>query len=232
VSARLDQDAATREDARIADLRARRRARMRWLALRGAVLAGALVLLLGLGVGWLLNSVGGRDLLLAQIVARLPADATLTWARADGPASGPMTLHGLRFAWKGTVFRADEVVLDPAVRPLLSRTLRLDALRVRGAVLSIPRDKEPFRLPEWPGSLPAIAPPIALRADHVEVDRLRVDYAGTPVLAVARLRTGLDVSAGALHVERLVMEADRGRFTLHGDYRPRDDFRTDLRAAA
>jgi translocation and assembly module TamB len=38
---------------------------------------------------WLLTTIGGRDLLLRQIVARLPANATLTWEQAEGPARGP-----------------------------------------------------------------------------------------------------------------------------------------------
>jgi translocation and assembly module TamB len=213
------------------DARARRRARLRWLAVRATVLAGALVLLFGLGLAWLLNSVGGRDVLLQQIVARLPADARLTWRSAEGPASGPLTLHGVRFAWQGTTLVADEVMLDPAVRPLFSGTLRLDALRLRGAVLSIPRSPEPFKLPAWPDSLPDIAPPLPLHAERLEIGNLRVDYAGAPVLAVARLQAGLDVAPGVLHVEHLVMQSDRGRFTLHGDYRPRRDARTNLRTS-
>ena len=215
----------------VAEARARRRARLRWLAVRATALAGLLVLVLGLAFAWLLNSVGGRDVLLHQIVARLPADARLSWRSAEGPASGPMTLHGVRFAWHGTTLVADEVMLDPAVRPLLSGTLRLDALRLRGAVLSIPRSAEPFQLPAWPDSLPDIAPPMPLHAERLEVERLRVDYAGAPVLAVAQLHAGLNVRPGELHVEHLVMDTDRGRIALHGDYRPRRDARTNLRAS-
>ncbi len=44
---------------------------------------------------WLLQTVAGRDVLLAQIIARLPAGATLTWERVEGPIAGPLTIHGL-----------------------------------------------------------------------------------------------------------------------------------------
>ena len=208
----------------------------------------ALVLLLGY---WLLNTIGGRDVLLRQIVARLPAGTTLAWRAAEGPASGPLTLHGVRFVHRtcpdrdgaavvfgscanpGTlVFTAQRVVLDPAIRPLLGRRLRLDALDIHRATLDLPDSDEPFELPQWPDVLPKIAPPLSLQADTIRVDGLKVTQAGRPQVDVRTLRGGLDASTGALHVERIAIDSDRGRFTLHGDYVPGDDFRTDLTASA
>src|SRR5690606_34120711 len=168
-------------EARIAELRARRRARLRVLALRSVVLGTGVFLLAVLVLTWLLTTVGGRDVVLRQIVARLPAGTTLTWSRAEGPVSGPLTLHDVHFAMPrrrdpacvptpeascamGTIrFDAALVVLDPALRPLLGRRLRLDALQVRGATLDLPRSDTPFELPRWPESLPGIAPPLALQ---------------------------------------------------------------------
>src|SRR5690606_41052974 len=46
---------------------------------------------------WLLGTLGGRDFLLAQVVARLPAGTTLEWREAEGPASGPLTMHDVVF---------------------------------------------------------------------------------------------------------------------------------------
>src|SRR5690606_427393 len=37
---------------------------------------------------------------------------------------------------------------------------------------------------------------------------------------------------GELHVEQLVVDSDRGRFNVNGDYAPGDDYRTDLIATA
>jgi translocation and assembly module TamB len=242
-----DRDA---HEARIAGLRARRHARLRMLALRSALLGIAVFVLAVLVLGWLLNTVGGRDLLLRQVVARLPADATLTWARAEGPASGPLTLHDVRFSMPrqrdpdcvpspqapcamGTIrFRAALVVLDPAIRPLLGRRLRLDALVVRDAALDLPRSDKPFALPRWPESLPDIAPPLALQADDIRIDRLAVTREGVPQVVVRSARGGLDASEGRLHVEHLAVDSDRGRFTLHGDYAPAQQYRSDLVATA
>ena len=243
-------------EARIAELRQRRRARMRWLAIRSLLLMIALVVLAVAAGYFLLNTFRGRDVLLGQIVSRLPDGSTLTWSRAEGPASGPLVLHDVRFvhrgcpdvdgkpvAWPGcrtpllTVFAAKRVELDPTLQPLLGRRLRLEALRIADATLTLPGSDEPFELPRWPESLPAIAPPLALDAGSIVVDRLRVvqgdDMRGTDTLIdVHALRGGLLAEDGRLHLERLQAATDRGRFALHGDYAPEDRYRMDLTASA
>lgn len=223
---------------------------MRWLAVRAVLLAGALVLVGVLGAYWLLTTVGGRDVLLAQIVARLPAGTVLTWQRAEGPAAGPLTLHGVRFTMPRQLdpdcvptstatcamgrihFTAGTVVVDPALRPLLGRRLRLDALDVRAATLDLPKSDAPFKFPRWPDVLPQIAPPLALQADRIRIDGLRVRLGGEALVDVRQVRGGLDAGRGTLHVEHLVVDSDRGHFTAHGDYAPADTFRSDLIATA
>ena len=81
-----------------AQRQAARRALARRVALRSALGIAALGVLLGVLGWWLLTTIGGRDVLLQQIVARLPTGTTLTWHDAEGPASGPLTLHDVRFA--------------------------------------------------------------------------------------------------------------------------------------
>lgn len=243
----LPADASKEQrEARIAELRTLRGKRRRKVALRSGI--GTLAIAVGVAAlaYWLLMTIGGRDLLLRQIVARLPAGTELTWKQAEGPASGPMTLRGVHFsmprqrdpdcvptpqascAMGRIVFDADVVTLDPALRPLLGRTLRLDALDVRGATLDLPRSDEPFELPTWPDVLPRIEPPLAVQADTIRIDDFTVVQEGEPLIAIRSARTGLHAASGRLHVERLRMDSDRGQFTLHGDYEPRKDFRSDL----
>lgn len=217
---------------RIAELRQRRFARLRWLAIRAGILSVALALLAGVFLYWLLTSIGGRDLLLSQIVSRLPDNATLSWRSVDGPLSGPLTLNGVRFTYERIVFTADRVHLDPAIRPLIRRRLRLDALQVANARLELPKSDEPFELPRWPEVLPEIAPPLELQADDVRVDGFVFVQEGEQVIDIRTLRGGLDARQGELHLEHLFVDSDRGRFNLHGDYLPREDYRTDLTASA
>ncbi|HZX77621.1 translocation/assembly module TamB domain-containing protein [Lysobacter sp.] len=217
---------------RIRELRQRRFARLRWLAIRAGIVSVALALLAGVFVYWLLTSIGGRDLLLAQIVARLPENATLSWRTVEGPLSGPLTLNGVRFTYERIVFTADRVHIDPALRPLIRRRLRLDALQIANAKLEIPASDEPFELPRWPEVLPEIAPPLELQADDVRVDGFLLTQGGEKLIDVRTLRGGLDARQGQLHVERLFVDSDRGRFLVHGDYVPREDYRMDLTASA
>ncbi len=253
----MSETASTPEEraARIAEKRARRRARARWLATRSLLSMLVMSVLAALLLYFLFNTLRGRDVLLNQIVERLPEGDELTWSRAEGPASGPMTLHDLRYvhracpdrdgepvAWPDcktallTIFTAKRVVLDPMLQPLLGRRLRLEAMQVSGATLLLPESNEPFELPRWPESLPAIAPPLALEADAIEIDDLRVLRATAPqptsIVHLRRLRGGLVAEDGSLHLERIVADSDRGRFTAHGDYAPRDRYRMHLTASA
>jgi len=227
-----DAPTADEREARIRALRAKRRARLRRLAIRSGVGTGLTLLLVGVFAYWLLTTVAGRDVLLAQIKARLPADASLQWQRAEGPASGPMTLYGVHFRWKKLDFVARRVVLDPALRPLLGRRLRLDALRIDGATLDLPPSDKPFELPRWPDSLPQITVPLALQADDIRVDGLRITREAAPLVDIRRLRGGLDASTGRLALSNVAIDSDRGQFALHGTYAPREHYRTDLRATA
>jgi translocation and assembly module TamB len=217
---------------RIRELRQRRRAALRWLAVRGSLVAGVLTLLLAGFAYWLLTSVGGRDLLMAQIVARLPANASLSWRAVEGPLSGPLTLRDVRFTYERIVFTAQRVYLDPAIRPLLGRRLRLDALQIGNATLEIPESKEPFQLPQWPDVLPEITPPLELQADDVRVDGFLLTRQGEKLIDIRTLRAGSTPRQGKLHVERLSVDSDRGRLNLRGDYAPREDYRADITASA
>lgn len=230
--ARADDPTPEEREARIRELRAKRHRRTKVIALRSvATLAavGLVVVLLGY---WLLTTIAGRDVLLAQIKARLPDNASLEWRKAEGPASGPMTLHGVRFTLDRLTFTAERITLDPALRPLLGRRLRLDAMVVHGATLDLPPSDEPFELPAWPEILPAINPPLALRADAVEIDGLRITRQRESLIDIRRVRGGIFADDGRLHLEKVGIDSDRGDFVLQGDYVPAENYRTDLVATA
>ena len=247
---RIDPDLTPEQrEARIAELRARRRARARVLARRSAFTAVGLALLVLVVAWWLLSTLGGRDFLLAQVKARLPAGTSLSWSRAEGPASGPLTMHDVRFVQKtcpqkdgepvpygqcakpGTLtFTARRIVIDPDIRPLLGRLLRLDTMIVEGATLDLPKTDSPFELPTWPEVLPDITPPLGLQADAIRIDGLSISQEGEHLIDIRSVRGGLDAREQQLHLEHVVVDSDRGRFTAHGDYAPRDDYRTDLTA--
>jgi len=233
VSRRAEDVTPEQHEARIAELRARRRARLRTLAIRSGVGIAALVLLGLLALYWLLQTVAGRDVLLAQVVARLPAGSSLTWSRVEGPLAGPLILHDLDFRYDTLHFSAAEVCLDPDIRPLLGRKLRLDALRIRNAVLELgPSEDKPFELPRWPDVLPAIELPLALQADSIVVDGLRIVQQDAPPIAIGRIRGGLEAADGEFRATQLKVGSNLGDFRIDGHYLPRQDYATDLTVRA
>lgn len=188
----------------------------------------ALTIALGVLLYWLLQTVAGRDVLLAQVIARLPIGSSLTWEKADGPISGPLVFHGLEFRYQDYRFTARRVSLDPDLRPLLGRRLRLDVLEIEGATLELAPSDEPFQLPRWPDSLPPIEMPIAIQADRIVVDGLAISSGGEPLIDIHTLRGGIDVSNGSLRAEHIGIASDRGLFSVHGLYQPRYNYRSDL----
>src|SRR3546814_8290560 len=108
-------------------------------------------------------------------------------------------------------FSARRIVIDPAIRPLLGRLLRLDTMIVEGAALDLPSTDSPFELPTWPEVLPDIDPPLGLQADTIQLDDFRVSREGEHVSDIRRVRGGRDARAGSPHPEPA--EGDRARRT-------------------
>ena len=91
-----EMSAAERAE-RLAELKARRRARLRKAAIGTGIGVASLLLVVVIAAYWLLQTLAGRDVLLAQLQARLPAGASLSWSAVEGPVAGPLTLHGVDF---------------------------------------------------------------------------------------------------------------------------------------
>lgn len=205
--------------------------RRRFWAWSGVGVAG-LVLLALLLIYWLLQTVAGRDVLLAQVVARLPVGATLTWDEADGPLAGPLTLRNVDFRYDDIHFHAERAYLEPDLRPLLGRKLLLDRLELDNATLNLAKSDEPFELPSWPDSLPQIEMPLAMQADAIAVNGLRITSGGEPMIDIARIGGGIEVANGEFKATRLLVDSDMGDFRIDGHYIPAKDYDTDLTATA
>lgn len=203
----------------------------RFWAWSGFTLLG-LVLLALLLVYWLLQTVAGRDVLLAQVVARLPVGATLTWSKVDGPVAGPLVLHNLDFRYDDIHFTAERAYLDPDIRPLLGRKLQLDALQIKNATLNLAKSDEPFEMPSWPDSLPQIEMPLAIQADTIIIDGFRITQAQEPLIDITRLRGGLEIANGEFRARQLKVDSDLGDFRVDGRYVPRNDYSTDITIGA
>jgi len=205
--------------------------RRRFWAWSGFTVLG-LVLLALLLLYWLLQTVAGRDVLLAQVVARLPVGATLTWSKVDGPVAGPLVLHDVDFRYDDIHFTAERAYLDPDIRPLLGRKLQLDALQIKNATLNLAKSDEPFEMPSWPGSLPQIEMPLAIQADTIIIDGFRITQAQEPLVDITKLRGGLEIANGEFRARQLKIDSDLGDFRVDGHYLPGNDYTTDITIGA
>ncbi|WP_313139522.1 translocation/assembly module TamB domain-containing protein [Stenotrophomonas sp.] len=206
------------------------RRRRFWAWSGGGVLG--LVLLALLAVYWLLQTVAGRDVLLAQVVARLPVGASFTWDKVDGPVAGPLTLYNVDFRYDDIHFHAERAHLEPDLRPLLGRKLLLDRLELTNATLNLAKSDEPFEMPSWPDSLPQIEMPLAIQADVIAIDGFRITQANEPLIDIARVRGGIEIANGEFQARQLVVDSDMGDFTAQGRYIPAKDYDTDVTVTA
>lgn len=223
-----------------------RRVLLRWVGLQLLVL---MVLATGFSF-WLLHSAAGRELALRQLREHLPNGALLSWQSAEGHLAGPLTLRNVQFklpvqrdsdcvatpsspcAMAPLQVRADRLTLDLALWPLLTKRVQFDALQLSDASIDLPRSDTAFKFPAWPDVLPTLDLPLEVRADTINIDRVRLLQEGTPQLTLHTLRGGLRLGRGWLTLQQLQLDSDRGALTAHGSYRPRQNFRTNLTAHA
>ncbi|HBN52805.1 MAG TPA: hypothetical protein DD456_01825, partial [Stenotrophomonas sp.] len=97
--------------------------------------------------------------------------------------------------------------------------------------LGPPEDK-PFELPRWADVLPSIELPLALQADTIEVDGLRIVQQDAPPIDITRIRGGIEAADGEFRATQLKVAGNLGDFRIDGHYLPREDYRTDLTVRA
>ncbi|MEG1680293.1 MAG: translocation/assembly module TamB, partial [Stenotrophomonas sp.] len=130
-------------------------------------------------------------------------------------------------------FTAAQAYLDPDIRPLLGRKLRLDALRITDASLELgPSEDKPFELPNWPDVLPAIELPLALQADTIVINGLRITQLQQPIIDISKVRGGLEAANGEFTANQIKVNSNLGDFRIDGHYLPREDYATDLTVRA
>ncbi|KFN49532.1 translocation/assembly module TamB domain-containing protein [Arenimonas composti] len=206
--------------------RSRLRRGLNWAAV---FVGGVLVLACAL-LFWLLATTGGRDTLLGQIVSRLPPGA-LRWESAEGVVSGPLELRGVVWDHDGVVFRAERLLLDPDLLPVLGRRLQLDRLEVEDAELVLPPEAEPapFTLPTWPDLLPRLPMPLAIDTTVLAIDGLAVRRGDDELVDIRRLDArAVRLRDDGFELEEARLASDRGDAVLRGHYRPARRFASDL----
>lgn len=91
---------------------------------------------------------------------------------------------------------------------------------------------EPFELPRWPEILPALDMPVTLVVESLQVRRLSIIGEGKPRLRIERADGRFTLGDGMLDLPELRIDSDRGPMRFAGFYRPRDNYRTQMRGDA
>lgn len=209
-----------------------------------------LALLLAVALAWLLHSASGRDFVLQQLRAQLPAGSQLHWEAAHGHLNGPLQMQGLRLdipkqrdgdcipsahspcAMGRLRVQAQSLQWQLALLPLLRGKLQLASFQLQGAQLDLPRSDAPFKLPRWPEVLPTLDLPLTVQADAIRIDDLRITEESTPQLHIQQLRGGFLLQPGALQLHALRIDSDHGQLRADGSYAPRNHYRSNLQAHA
>ena len=201
--------------------------------LRWSLAVGALLVVLAVSFGsWVLRSEGGRDWLLARVLAQLPADSSVRWEGIEGRLSGPLVIHGLDYRQAdGLRVQARRVRIDHSVWPLVSRRWQVQSLDGEDVRVTLAREDAPFEWPRWPEVLPRLDLPMAISVRALDFRGLEVVEAERVRLRLDRLRAGVLLAPGELVVRDLRAQGPDGGVQGRLEYRPADDFRTaaDLR---
>lgn len=154
------------------------RPRRRWPRRIGRVLKWTLLVLLLLFVvllglmAWVAGTRSGLDFAWGQIGPRLPEGIEV--ARIEGRLIGPLEIRGVKIATDSMNLSVNAIDFDWSARELLSRTVHIKNLAVRGVDYTVTRVAEPEPEPEQlsePFSLPeAIDLPVAVQIDRVALD--------------------------------------------------------------
>jgi translocation and assembly module TamB len=186
----------------------------------GGSLVFVLLLLLA-AAAWLLFTTGG---------ARWAADLATTrfatqvkYARIDGTLAGELTVSDFRFEGDPTSakIRIAKMTIDPTLRMLLSRVLRIDRASVEGLVLTLPTQEKP----DEPGGSLWVEPPLDIEVHEFAMRDARVLKGNAKLVSIRQLGVAARWTRAALVIERLSLlpgdvagELDvKGRITPAGE---------------
>ncbi len=96
-------------------------------------------------VAWVLFTTSGARWVAGVAVARFPPPAKVAYASIDGTIAGELFVTDFRFEGDPTTakVRIARMTVDPTLRMLFSRMLRIERASVRGLVLTLPEQQEP-----------------------------------------------------------------------------------------
>ncbi|MCP5092558.1 MAG: hypothetical protein GY949_16720, partial [Gammaproteobacteria bacterium] len=177
----------------------------------------AILLVLGLSIGWLLATESGTRWLLARASTWIPAELHIS--EVGGTLVDGIYFRTVTWTDETAVVEVDQIDARFELLPLLRRQLRINTLGVRGVDVSVSDgptpdvDKAPF----------ALDLPITLRIDDASAENIQIRTTDRELAIEKALLVG-QLSGSALQIERLDIHSKLadirlvGHGGLSGDY--------------
>ncbi len=171
----------------------------KWFAVGGGVLV-LLLLALVCAVAWVLFTTAGARWAAGMAAARFPPPARVEYASIDGTIAGELIITDFRFAGDPMTaqVRIARLTVDPTLRMLFSKVLRIERASVRGLVLTLPEQSKPGTdEPMW------VEPPLEVVVRDFALEDGRVVKANENLVTVRQLAVAARWSRDELVIERL-----------------------------
>lgn len=195
----------------------RRRLGLRIALWTGGSLLFLVVLVLGV-VSWLLFTTSGARWVAELATSRFAPQ--VKYATLDGTIAGELVITDFRFEGDPTTakIRIARMTVDPTLRMLFSRVLRIDRASVEGLVLTLPDQEKPDEPDEplW------VEPPLEVVVNDFALRDARVIKANEQLVSVKQLGIAARWSAEAIEIDRLeLLPGDvEGRLDVKGRITP------------
>jgi translocation and assembly module TamB len=179
---------------------------------------GVLLLIVFALVGWLLFTTAGARWVADTATQRFAPQ--VAYEAIEGTIAGELGVRGLRFeAGPDTAkIRIAHLTVDPTLRMLFSRTLRVERATVTGLVLTLPEQPKPDEpdQPMW------VEPPLDVVVREFALLDGRVFDAGKPLASVKQLDVSARWTREELVIEKLaLLPGDiHGRVSVTGRITP------------
>ncbi len=166
------------------------------------MLALLLVALVG-AVAWVLFTTSGARWVAGMAVARFPPPAKVVYASIDGTIAGELVVTDFRFEGDPTTakVRIARMTVDPTLRMLFSRVLRIERASVRGLVLTLPEQPKP----ETEEKAMWTEPPLDIVVRDFALEDGRVVKGNENLVTVKQLGVAARWSRDELLIERLTL---------------------------
>lgn len=169
-------------------------------------------------VSWVLFSTSGARWVAAQATSRFAP--MVKYARIDGTLAGELTVTDFRFEGDPTVakLRIARMTVDPTLRMLFSRVLRIERATVEGLVLTLPEQEKPDQPDEplW------VEPPVEVIVKDFALRDGRVLKGNEKLFSARQLAISAHWSRDAIEIDRLeLLPGDiEGRLSVTGRVTP------------